>query len=138
MTFTSTQTAQTVTLTAVDDTVDENNETLTLAFGELPPGVTEGDRVSATVTLADNDTKAGAPSVTGTGVALTSQPRRDGIYRRGEEIEVRVQFDKHVTVTGTPQIGLTIDTNTRQARYQAARSAGEVVVFRLYRGERRE
>ena len=127
VTFTSNQTEQTFTITAVDDMVDENNETLTLAFGELPPGAREGVRVSATVTLADDDTEAGAPSVTG--VALTSQPRRNRIYRRGEEIEVRVQFDKHATVTGTPQIGLTIGTNTRQARYQAARSAGEVVVF---------
>ena len=127
VTFTSNQTEQTFTLTAVDDMVDENNETLTLAFGELPPGAREGVRVSATVTLADDDTEAGAPSVTG--VALTSQPRRNSIYRRGEEIEVTVQFDKHVTVTGTPQIGLTIGTKTPQARYQAARSAGEVVVF---------
>ena len=127
VTFSATQTERTLTITAVSDDIDETDETLTLGFGTLPPGVTAGDRVSATVTLEDNDTKAGAPSVDN--VAITSEPGLSGAYGVNEEIEVTVRFDKHVSVTGTPQIGLTIGENTRQARYQAARSAGEVLVF---------
>ena len=105
VTFSATQTERTLTITAVDDDIDETDETLTLGFGELPPGVTAGDQVSATVTLADNDTKAGAPSVDS--VEITSEPGPSGAYGVNEEITVQVQFDKHVSVTGTPQIGLT-------------------------------
>ena len=127
VTFSAAQTERTLTVTAESDDIDEPDETLTLGFGTLPPGVTAGSQVSATVTLADNDTKAGAPEVES--VAITSEPGPSGAYGVNEEIEVTVRFDKHVSVTGTPQIGLTIGTNTRQARYQATRSAGEVLVF---------
>ena len=118
-------------VTALDDDVDEEAETLTLAFGELPEGVriADGSEVvsAATVTLADDDTKAGAPAVTA--VEITSDPGRDGAYAQGDEIEVTVRFDKHVIVTGAPQLLLTVGTATRQAVYRPERSGGEVLVF---------
>ena len=91
---------------------------------------TEGDinlhRASDTVTV----TVRAAPAVTV--VALTSVPRADGTYRRGETIEVSVTFSAPVTVTGppamTPTIGLEMGTKTVQAAY--VRTAGlAVLVF---------
>ena len=124
--FTATQTERTVTVTAVNDSFDENDETLTLAFGDtLPNGVTEGSQASTTVTLADDDTVAGAPSVET--ISITSDPGSDGIYLAGDEIEVAVVFTKTITVTGTPQLGLTLDGGVQQVDYQGG--AGEVLVF---------
>ena len=124
--FGSNQTEQTFTVTAVNDTVQEAEETVTLGFGEpLPAGVTVGSRATATVTLTDNDTVAGVPSVAE--IAITSEP--GAAYAAGEEVEVTVIFTRPVTVTGTPGLGLTIGTTTRPMVYQDARSASEVLVF---------
>ena len=122
----SNQTEQTFSVTAVNDTVQEAEETVTLGFGEpLPAGVTVGSQATATVTLTDNDTVAGAPSIAE--IAITSEP--GAAYAAGEEVEVTMIFTKPVTVTGTPGLGLTIGTTTRPMVYQYARSASEVLVF---------
>ena len=122
----SNQTEQTFSVTAVNDTVQEDEETVLLGFGEpLPAGVTVGSQATATVTLTDNDTVAGAPSIAE--IAITSEP--GAAYAAGEEVEVTVIFTRPVTVTGTPGLGLTIGTTTRPMVYQDARSASEVLVF---------
>ena len=122
--FAANETQKTFTFTAVDDAVDDDNETVTLTLGYLlPGGVSAGSPATATVTLTDNDTVTGAPSVLS--VSLTSDPGEG--YAVGEEIEASVQFDKTVTVAGEPQLGLTVGSNTRQASYQGA--AREVVTF---------
>ena len=122
--FAATETQQTFTVTAVDDAVDDDGETVTLTLGYLlPGGVSAGNPATATVTLTDNDTVTGAPSVLS--VWLSSDP--GGGYATGEEIEATVRFDKTVTVTGEPQLGLTVGSVTRQALYQGA--AREVVRF---------
>ena len=122
--FAANETEQTFTVTAVDDAVDDDDETVTLTLGALlPGGVSAGSPATATVTLTDNDPDPGAPSVLS--VSLTSDPGEG--YAAGEEIEATVQFDKTVTVTGTPQLGLTVGSNTRQASYEGG--AREVVTF---------
>ena len=122
--FAANDTQKTFTITAVDDAVDDDGETVTLTLGHLlPGGVSAGSPATATVTLTDNDTVTGAPSILG--VFLTSDP--GGGYAVGEEIEAAVRFDKTVTVTGEPQLGLTVGSLTRQALYQGA--AREVVTF---------
>ena len=122
--FAATETQQTFTVTAVDDAVDDDDETVTLTLGALlPGGVSAGSPATATVTLTDNDTVTGAPSILS--VSLTSDP--GGGYAAGEEIEATVRFNKTVTVTGTPQLGLTVGSNTWQASY--AGGAREVVTF---------
>ena len=124
--FGATETEKTVTFSAVNDTRQENQETVTLDFGALPPGVTAGSQ--ATVTLTDDsDTVMGAPSVDA--LSITSNPGT--AYTAGEEIELTVVFTKPVLVTtlATPSIGLLVGTTTRQMTYQAARSASEVLVF---------
>ena len=81
VTFGADETEQTFTVTAVDDSIDDDDEGVTLGFGEpLPDGVTRGSPVTATVSLFDND----GPGVTvafdaaiyeasegGTGVVVT-------------------------------------------------------------------
>ena len=42
-------------------------------------------------------------------------PARGYPYERGESVEVIVEFDRAVTVTGSPRVALTIGTRTRQA-----------------------
>ena len=122
--FAANDTEQTFTVTAVDDAVDDDGETVTLTLDYLlPGGVSAGSPATATVTLTDNDPDPGAPSILS--VWLSSDP--GGGYAEGEEIEASVRFDKTVTVTGTPQLGLTVGSVTRQASYQGA--AREVVTF---------
>ena len=117
-------TEQTFTITAIDDAVDDDDETITLTLGYLlPGGVSAGSPATTTVVLTDNDMVTGAPSILS--VALTSDP--GDAYAAGEEIEVTVRFDKTVTVTGTPQLGLTVGSVTQQASYYGG--AREVVTF---------
>ena len=113
VTFSASETTKTFTVTAVDDGVDDDGETVTLAFGDaLPRGVTEGTPVAATVTLADNDDEAtGTPGIAK--IELTSDT--ETAYATDDEIEVTVWFDRHVEVTGQPQVDLTVGTVTRQA-----------------------
>ena len=125
--FAATETAQTFTVTAVDDDDDDDGETVALEFDTslLPSGMTVGNPATATVTLDDDDAVAGAPSVTM--VALTSDPGPDAIYALGDEIEATVRFDKSVTVTGTPQLGLTVGSHVRLATHSGG--AGDVLTF---------
>ena len=126
--FAATETAQTFTVTAVDDDADDDGETVTLAFDTrvLPSGMTVGSPATATVTLTDDDLVTAAPSVRA--VALTSDPGPDAIYALGDEIAATVRFDKSVTVTGTPQLGLTVGSGTpRQMTHRGG--GGEVLTF---------
>ena len=58
VTFSSGQTEQRFTVTATDDEVDEEDETVTLGFGTLLERVTPGAQNTAILTLTDNDTRA--------------------------------------------------------------------------------
>ena len=55
VTFASGETQKTFTVTATDDSVDDDGESVLLSFGTLPDGVTGSGRTSSTVTLTDND-----------------------------------------------------------------------------------
>ena len=126
--FAATETAQTFTVTAVDDDADDDGETVTLVFDTrvLPSGMTVGSPATATVTLTDDDLVTAAPSVST--VALISDPGPDAIYALGDEIAATVRFDKSVTVTGTPQLGLTVGSGTpRQMTHRGG--GGEVLTF---------
>ena len=50
-----------------------------------------------------------------TAVSLISSPGRGDTYELGEEIEVQVEFDRAVTVTGDPRLALTVGSETRHA-----------------------
>ncbi len=65
-------------------------------------------------------------------VRWTGTPASGATYRLGERIQAAVTFTEAVTGTGTPQLGLTIGTQTRQAVYDATQSKGTLVVFSYY------
>ena len=61
LTFGANETEQTFRVTALDDSIDDDGEGVTLSFASpLPDGVTPGAQATATVSLTDND----APGVT--------------------------------------------------------------------------
>ena len=62
-------------------------------------------------------------------VRFTGTPASGDAYGPDERIQVAVTFSEAVTVTGTPQLGLTIGTETRQATYDASQSKGTLLVF---------
>ena len=51
-----------ITLTAIDDDVDDDGESVKLTFGSLPPGVSGGATTEAIVTISDNDEPADSDS----------------------------------------------------------------------------
>ena len=60
--FNAGETSKDVTVTARDDSVDDDGESVELSFGRLPDGVSEGATASAVVQITDND---------GNGIVLT-------------------------------------------------------------------
>ena len=62
-----------------------------------------------------------------TGVAVESAPPAGRTYGRGAAILVRVTFDRVVMVTGSPQLALTIGTETRQAAYLSGSGTPDLV-----------
>jgi len=65
------------------------------------------------------DGKTTAPAVSS--ISFSGSPAGGDTYARGEKIEVRVEFDRPVTVTGTPQVGLAIGSHTRAAAFSSIR-----------------
>jgi hypothetical protein len=57
-------------------------------------------------------------------VSLLSHPATGDTYKLGEEVEVTVDFDRAVTTTGSPQVALTIGSETRRKRGTRPLSAG--------------
>ena len=58
VTFESGDTSKSFTFEATDDTVDDDGESVKLAFGSLPDGVTGGDTTESTVSIGDDDKPA--------------------------------------------------------------------------------
>ncbi|MCY4644495.1 MAG: hypothetical protein OXB88_07745 [Bacteriovoracales bacterium] len=49
--------------------------------------------------------------------ALSLTPPQDDLYTLGEHIDLTLNFDENVTVTGTPRLALTVGSATRYASY---------------------
>ena len=58
-----------------------------------------------------------AVATVATEVTLSSRPIADSTYKSGETIQATVAFSMPVTVTGTPQLALSVGTQTLQANY---------------------
>ena len=112
--------AKEITVTATDDNIDDDNETVTLTFGTpLPDGVSAGGTVSAVVAITDDDEAAVLLSVDtltvsegGTGtvqVSLATEPS-------GPVSVVIAGFDgTDVSLTGSATLNFTTSTwNSRQ------------------------
>ena len=64
VTFNSGETSKSFTFTAVDDTVDDDGESVQLEFGTLPAGITAGNPATATVSIDDNEVSVSFGSAT--------------------------------------------------------------------------
>ena len=60
VTFASGDTTKTISFSATDDTIDDDDEKVRLAFGTFPPGVSAGSTRTTTVSINDDD----APELT--------------------------------------------------------------------------
>ena len=58
VTFEAGETTQTFSVTAVDDTAHDDNESITLRFGTLPPGIALGSPDAVTITITDDEPPA--------------------------------------------------------------------------------
>ena len=73
-----------------------------------------------------------APAVTG--VEVTSAPRADATYARGETIEVTVRFSEAVAVTGAPGLSLDMDpASWGEKRAAYARGSGTAALVFAHR-----
>ena len=113
-----------VTVTATDDDVDDDGESLTFSFGDsLPVAVARGSPSSVTIELADNDEPVG---VRISGLSVTSDPGTDSVYVSGDTLEVTATFSDTVTVSGRPQLALSVGTSITELLGGAERNAGYV------------
>ena len=69
-----------------------------------------------------------APTVLG--ATLITAPALGDTFKRGEEIEIRVEFSQAVSVSGSPTLGLAIGSATRQAAYVGVGSSPRHHYFR--------
>ena len=81
----------------------------------------------AVTTQASHKVDTTAPTINSGSPSITSSAGADDTYISGDVIDVSVTFSETVKVTGTPQIGLTIGNNTRQATYQSGDSTPTLV-----------
>ena len=65
------------------------------------------------------DGKTTAPAVSS--ISFSGSPAGGDTYARGEKIQVQVEFDRPVTVTGTPQVALAVGSHTRSAAFSSVR-----------------
>ena len=79
-----------------------------------------------------NGTTLTAPTVSS--IAFTSTPAsgQNNTYKLNDVIDVTVTFNDAVTVTGTPQIDLTIGTTVRQADYKSGSTTTQLL-FPIHR-----
>ena len=57
-------------------------------------------------------------------VSIGSDPGDDSTYEKGDAIEILVEFEDEVTVTGAPQLELDLGEQTKEADFKTARSGG--------------
>ena len=85
-------------------------------------GATDADLTHASVTAEVGHKVDGSltspPAVTR--ISFMSFRGADDTYQLGETVEVMVEFDKPVTVTGTPQVALIIGDQVRHATYSTS------------------
>ena len=126
LTFTSGETSATFTVTADEDMVDDDDESITIGFGTLPSGVTAVGTTTTTVSLIDDDVPAvtvqfGAAAYTATEggtmatveVTLSADPERTVVGR------CRSPGERVVTATDYTVSRYVADVHQRRRRRRA-------------------
>ena len=104
--FNAGETSKDVTVTVVDDSVDDDGERVELTFGMLPAGVSEGATTRAVVQITDNDDKGILLSPTS--LVVTEGGR--ATYTVALDSEPTA--DVTVTITGHARTDLTLTPTT--------------------------
>ena len=78
-------------------------------------------------TQAHHKVDAVIPIIDTSGIAITSTAGSDKIYKAGDTIQATVRFSENVTVTGTPQVTLTIGTENKKALYKSGSGTANLV-----------
>ena len=71
-------------------------------------------------------------------IRFSYSPARGDTYARGETIEVGVEFDSTVAVSGTPGMALTIGAQTRYAAYSASSGEYAYLIYTVQEDDRDE
>ena len=104
MVFSSGEARQTVSIPIGDDALIEGDETIALAFGDLPTGVTLGTNSTTTVTITDTDT------------ALFGFAIDDGEVGEGATVALTLTLDGDDTFATAQTIDLTFPSSAATAR----------------------
>ena len=102
-----------------------NGGTIRAADGTTEADLTHG-AVASWGRHKVNGTLASPPVVSN---IFFRSPANGDTYELGETIDVRVDFHRAVTVTGSPQVALTIGTQTRHAAYTSSWRDGRILTF---------
>ena len=119
---------------------DRDDDGISIAANSL---LLNGGAITATDGTTDADLRHDAISARGgskvngslisppgvRGIFFISAPNRGDTYTQGETIEVLVEFDRAMTVTGKPQVALTIGAQTRYAAYSTASEGDRLMHF---------
>ena len=111
LTLSGARQAARVTVTAVDDAVDDDGESVELGFGELPAGVTAGNPGTAVVSLGDDDERGVRVSKQ----ALTVLEGNRGSYT----VELGSEPSGTVTVTVGVPAGTEVSASPRELTFTA-------------------
>ena len=103
VTFASGDTENTVTFTAVDDMEDDDGETVHIAFGTLPTGVTAGAHTSILVAIQDDDD----PEVTVNFAKAMYDVEENGNVTVTVQLSADAERQVIIPLTATPQGGAT-------------------------------
>ena len=109
------------------DALSLNGGTITRRCDSAAPTLTHGAVAGGSTRKVNGAAAVVTPEVTGVGFG--NRPEDGSAYDRGETITAIAFFSRAVSVSGAPQLGLTIGANTRQARFQRLTRGGLRAVF---------
>ena len=133
VTFNSGDTSKSFTFTAAADDVDDDGESVALAFGTLPAGVTAGTTGTATVSITDGD----LPDVTVSFGSATYTVAEGGTVDVTVTLDAAPEREVTIPITTADQDGAGVDDYSRCARQRDLRGGGDGEELHLHRNSGR-
>ena len=128
LTFAATDTEKSFTFTAAADDVDDDDESVALAFGTLPDGVSAGTTIASTVTITDDDVPAGTVSLVLT-PATIDESGSSNVSTVTATLATASTADTTVTISAPQDAPVTLSSNkTLTIVKGATTSTGEVTI----------
>ena len=140
VTFATADTSKSFTFSATQDDVDDDGESVALAFGTLPAGVTAGTTASSTVSITDDDVAAGTVSLVLT-PATIDESGSSNVSTVTATLATASSADTTVTISAPQDAPVTLSSNkTLTIAKGATTSTGEVTITAVndavYTGDR--